>query len=202
MIREEIEWCQFYWYGTNRPELPRVLLIGDSIIVGSATKISELLKDRINIGFYSTSKIVGDPAMYRELALALGEYEPALIYFNNGLHGRDIDLDFYRAGLEQFVDYLSLISKTKLIWRNSTPITVAGKPELLDQGLEGNPLVIDRNCAAAEIMTKRGIPIDDIYSLLVNRPEYCNGDGFHYNEKGWMLIAEHIANTITKALVK
>ncbi|OGV32268.1 MAG: hypothetical protein A2020_14725 [Lentisphaerae bacterium GWF2_45_14] len=200
MKRESTEWCQFYWYETSRSDLPRVLLIGDSIIVGSAPEVASILKGRVNIGFYSTSKIVGDPAIYRELALALGEYEPDIIYFNNGLHGRDCDIDFYRDGLEQFVDYLQLASKAKFVWRNSTPITVKDKPEDLDMRPDGNPLVIERNNVAAKIMEKYGVPVDDVYSLLVSHSEYSSGDGFHYNQTGWKFIAGHIADTIRKSL--
>ncbi len=196
--RESTEWCQFYWYGTENKKLPRVLLIGDSIIVGSAPKVEKNLKGIINVGFYATSKIVGDPAIYRELGLALSEYAPDLIYFNNGLHGREYDIEFYRRGLEQFVDYLSLTDKAKLIWRSSTPISIPGRPEELDPCFSGNSLVIERNEAASAIMLKHKIPIDDLYSLLVGHPEYSNGDGFHYNEKGWTFIAKHISTIIKK----
>lgn len=201
MKRESTEWCHFYWFGTGKPELPRVLLIGDSIIAGSAQEVANILNGKINVGYYSTSKIVGDPAIYRELALALGEYSPDLIYFNNGLHGRNCSIEFYRDGLEAFTDYLKLVSKAKLIWRNSTPITVIGKPEELDMNADGNPLVIERNNVAAEMMKKHKIPVDDIYSLLVDHPEYSSGDGFHYNQEGRAFIAGHIANSVKKELV-
>jgi len=200
MKREQIEWCHFYWFGTDRGDLPRVMLIGDSIIAGSAQEVANILKDKINIGYYSTSKIVGDPAIYRELALALGEYETDLIYFNNGLHGRNYDTDFYEDGLDKFTDYLKLVSRAKLVWRNSTPITIVGKPEELDLRPDGNPLVIERNEIAAKIMGKYKIPVDDVYSLLVKHPEYSSGDGFHYNQDGRIFIAGHIADTIRKNL--
>jgi len=189
MKREPTEWCHFYWFGTDEPGLPRVLLIGDSIIAGSAQEVANILKDKINIGYYSTSKIVGDPAIYRELALALGEYETDMIYFNNGLHGRNCGIDFYEDGLDKFVDYLKLVSRAKLVWRNSTPITIVDKPEELDMRPDGNPLVIERNETAEKIMGKYKIPVDDVYSLLVNHPEYSSGDGFHYNQEGWTFIA-------------
>jgi hypothetical protein len=69
--REQIEWCQFYWYDTPVKNLPRILLIGDSIVVGYGGMVADMMKDKATVGFYSTSKIVGDPAIYRELALAL-----------------------------------------------------------------------------------------------------------------------------------
>jgi len=60
--------------------------------------------------------------------------------------------------------------------------------------------VIERNNAAAEIMKKYNIPIDDVYSLLAGHPEYSCGDGFHYNQTGKTFIARHIADTVRKNL--
>lgn len=40
MKREKIEWCQFYWFDTPERHLPRILLIGDSIVVGHGQAVA------------------------------------------------------------------------------------------------------------------------------------------------------------------
>ncbi len=195
MIREKIEWSQFYWFDSDRSNLKRVLLIGDSIVAASRDGVAKALENKATVAGFSTSKIVGDPAIHRELMLALSDYPIDYIYFNNGLHGLDYDDAFYRRGLEEFTDFLVLTSRAKLCWRHSTPITVCGKPEQLDAK---NDIVVRRNAIAAEIMAARNIPVDDLYAAVVNRPEICSGDGFHYKPEGNQLIAGHAAATIAK----
>lgn len=200
MKREAVEWCQFYWYDTHIKNLPRILLIGDSIVLGYSRPVSELMCGRATVGFHATSKIVGDPAIYRELALALGDYPVDMIYFNNGLHGLDCDDDFYRKGLEDFTDFLRLTTKARLLWRNSTPVTVLGRPEEFDP--VKNQTVLRRNKIAEEIMEKRGIPTDDLYSLAAKRPELSAKDGFHYTQEGVKVLSEHVSGYLTKVLLR
>ena len=59
MKREKIEWCQFYWFDTPERHLPRILLIGDSIVVGHGQAVARRLQGVATVGFYATSKIAG-----------------------------------------------------------------------------------------------------------------------------------------------
>lgn len=198
MKREVIEWCQMYWFDTGINNQPRVLLIGDSIVVGHRAQVAERMKDIATVGGFSSSKIVGDPAFYRELELALADYPVDMIYFNNGLHGLDCSDESYRSGLEELVQFLQTNTRARLHWRSSTPITVKGEPEKLSE--ESNPIVIRRNRIAEEIMKKHHIPVDDLYSEMLNHPEYSAGDGYHYNADGINAQAEHVAAYLRKAL--
>lgn len=199
MIREKTEWSQFYWFDSGRNDLKRVLLIGDSIVAATRDYVAELLAEKATVAAFSTSKIVGDPAIQRELMLALADYPIDFIYFNNGLHGLGYDDAFYQRGLEQFTNFLTLTSRAKLCWRHSTPITVNGKAEEFDAR---NDIIIRRNAIATKIMSKLDIPVDDMYRVLVNRPEISAGDGFHYKPEGNRIIAEHAAETISKHWLK
>lgn len=199
LIREDIEWCQFRWNSTLDDTLPRVLLIGDSIVAGTWEKVAQRLTGKVNVAYFATSKCVGDPDLKRELVHALTGYQWALIYFNNGLHGFSATEKEYAKGLKKTLKLLlKLAGKTPIIWRTSTPITISGKPEELDG--EKNPRVIERNRLAAKIMKKHDIPVDDLYSVVVNRPELSAGDGYHYKEAGRDVQADHVAKTIRKAL--
>ena len=199
MIREEIEWAQFYWYATDHAELPRVLLIGDSIVVGSAAAMLRRLDGRATLATFASSKIVGDPGYNLELELVLSDYLPQVILFNNGLHGRDYSDDFYRAGLVVAIERLQAkCPQAKLLWRSSTPVTAEGDPATFDP--EVNPLVERRNRIAAEIMAERGIPVFDLYAEMLGKPELRVADGYHYLPEGYERIADFLAPKVLASL--
>lgn len=200
MKRETIEWCQFYWFDTPETHLPRILLIGDSIVVGHGQAVAQRLKGEATVGFYSTSKIAGDPAIFRELALALADEPVDIILFNNGLHGFSCSDDFYRAGLELFTDTLRCSTRAMLAWRNSTPVTVSEKPSELDP--EKNNIVLRRNAIAEAVMAERNIPVFDLYSLMLGHPEYRRPDGYHYQEEGIERQADLVADYLRGMLAR
>lgn len=189
MDREKTEWSQFYWFDTDQQTLPRILLVGDSIVVGSRQYVADCLRGTAVVAAYSTSKIVGDPAIYRELSLALSDYNIDLIYLNNGLHGLDCPDDFYQKGLADLIALLKQSTKAKLAWRSSTPISVIDKSDTQDP--VNNPIVVRRNQIAAEIMAQNKIPVNDLYQAIVNHPEFRSNDGYHYTPDGYQFIAEH-----------
>ncbi|MAX25666.1 MAG: hypothetical protein CMJ19_14295 [Phycisphaeraceae bacterium] len=198
-VRESTEWCRYYWFNTERTDLPRVLLIGDSIVAGYGPLVAERLADVATVGFFSTSICVGDPAIYRQLNLAFAGYQFEVVHFNNGLHGFTTTEPDYAVGLEDFLDAIDeLAPNAKHIWRNSTPITVKGEPDKLDP--EKNPRVLERNRLATDIMTRRQIPVDDLYSIAASDPAYANGDGYHYSQQGNEALADHVTEVIKKAL--
>lgn len=198
MDREKTEWSQFYWFDTDQQTLPRVLLVGDSIVVGSRQEVADCLQGTALVAAYSTSKIVGDPAIYRELSLALSDYHIDLIYLNNGLHGRNYSDDFYRKGLADLIAVLRQSSKAKLAWRSSTPVSVKDKPDTLDPVI--NPIAVRRNQIAAEIMAQNKIPVNDLYQAILPHPEFRSNDGYHYTLEGYRFIAEHSAKFIRHLL--
>jgi len=193
MKRESTEWCQFYWFDTEASHLPRLLLIGDSIVAAHRQALARHLQGRATVAAFSTSKIVGDPTLPRELALALADYPIDLIVFNNGLHGLDHEDADYLRGLTELVELLRLNTRARLIWRNSTPITVQGNAAELDVR---NAIVIRRNAIADEIMAKAGIPVIDLYSDMLGHPEFCVGDGFHFNADGVAAQAARLAQQL------
>lgn len=198
MRRENIEWCQFHWADTQATHLPRVLLVGDSIVAGHRGVVAERLRDKAAVAAYSTSKIVGDPRIAGELALALAHDRVDLVVFNNGLHGMDAPDDAYRAGLESFVDQLRESTAARLHWRNSTPIRGEdgdGAPHP-----EKNAVVLRRNAIAAEIMARHAIPTLDLYTPALAHPEYSAADGVHFNEAGNAVLGGLAADYVERAL--
>jgi len=195
-VREDIEWCNFRWDHAPDTTLPRVLLIGDSIVVGYREVVSGRLEGVANVDMLATSKCITDPALVRETRFVMEEYEHAVIHFNNGLHGKHLSDEQYEAGLREYVRTLRQLSNARLVWASSTPVAKAGDPAALHE--ERNPQVLSRNRIAAEIMKEHGIPVHDLYGLVVGRPELRVGgaDLAHYNADGQAVQGEAVAKTI------
>ncbi|MBO7741076.1 MAG: hypothetical protein J6S21_00850, partial [Victivallales bacterium] len=175
--------CQYYWYDTDCTHLPRVLLVGDSIVVGQRDVMSRRMQGRVAISAFSTSKMVGDPGFIRELELAFSDEMPDLVIFNNTLHGFDYDDAVYRDGLEATFQHIRRKYPVELVWRSGTPVTEYGN--LSQLSAEKNVIVVRRNAIAAEICGRTGIQIIDMYSGMLERPELRHADGYHYLQEGY-----------------
>lgn len=195
--RERIEWVQFRWENVNDPNIPRILLIGDSISKGYHQLVVDELKGIAHVDNMATSKVVSDPAIFKETVYALDEYNHAIIHFNNGLHGKGIDTRTYAEALEGYVIYLRrLAPEAQLIWSNTTPVPSSQEGIKLDA--DRNAMVLERNKAAKKIMKTYQIPIIDLYNLMVDDLESLSASkgNVHYNEKGRRMQAKAIAERI------
>jgi hypothetical protein len=197
LIRENIEWISIRWHNAPDTKAKRVLLTGDSIVVGHGTRVHDLLKDKIRVDYFATAKHVTDAEFMGDLdfMLARGNYE--LIVFNNGLHGFDIDDELYKPALREAL--MTLKGRTpKLAWRSSTPIL--DKSNLKKLNSERNPRVIRRNKDAAAVAKELGLPVLDLYSEMVKRKEFFSPDAVHFNEAGQQFQAEKVAEFIRSLL--
>ena len=57
-----------------------------------------------------------------------------------------------------------------------------------------------RNKIAEEIVGKEGIPVDDLYTLVKDHPEYWSQDGVHFNSQGIAVEAEQVSKQILESL--
>jgi hypothetical protein len=183
-IRENIEWTNFRWF--NAPDLkkPRILLIGDSIVVGHGDLVHKLIEEDFCIDYMA------------ELNYMLSKRDYEMVIFNNGLHGFDIEDQVYIDHLQAVLTELKSRVK-QLVWRNSTPIR---KKEDLNLFEERNDRVILRNKAARGIARELDIPILDLYTPMSEKVELFSPDAIHYNEDGRLFQAEMVADFIKKIL--
>jgi len=188
---EYIEWLDVWVAGADRSDLPRLLLVGDSIARSYYVHVDQALAGRFYCARLCTSTCVCDPLYLRELSLLLEEYSFALIHFNNGLHGGGYALDEYRAGIERTWDYISAHApNARCVWAASTPVRWANRTTELN--VERTAWVQERNRAAAEVAAARGIPVDDLFTPVRDHPEYFGDDGVHYNAAGVAVLGETV----------
>lgn len=198
VVRENIEWLDVWMPNTNDRDLPRVLLIGDSITRGYGRQVEAALKGKAYVSRMATSKSLGDPALLDEVRLVLGQQAFDVIHFNNGLHGAGYSEPEYAAAMPALLRvFRRHAPKARLIWASTTDVRRRNRLEETDPK---TARVVERNRAAAEIARKRNIPVNDLFSLVSDHPEYHAADGVHFNEKGSEVLAAQVAGSILKLL--
>jgi hypothetical protein len=198
IARENIEWLDVWVPNSNDRDQPRVLLIGDSITRAYFPEVEQRLKGKAYLARLATSKSVGDPALLKEIELVLAETHFDVIHFNNGMHGDGYSEGEYRAAFPAFVEAIRRGAPgAKLIWATTTPVR---QRDDLKQLAPKTERVRSRNAIAAEILTKRNIPTDDLFTLVEHHPEYWKSDGVHFGPDGVKAQAEQVARKIAELL--
>jgi hypothetical protein len=197
-IRERIEWADIWVTDAEKDDLPRVLLIGDSITRGYFGEVEKHLSGKAYCARLTTSKCVSDSFFPDEVQLLLKQYRFAVIHFNNGLHGWGYTEEQYRDGLLRLMATFQEHAKgAKLIWATTTPMRDQGNLQHVSERTER---VKVRNQIAAEIMDKLGLPIDDLYGLVEQHHDWHSGDGVHFNEKGKQALGKQVGESVRKYL--
>ena len=133
-IRERVEWCDKHVEETGKTDLPRVLFIGDSISAGYRGPAVNELKGKAYFAYFCSSIALGEPTLFDELKLMLGQYKFDVIHFNVGMHGWGYTEDEYRAAFPKLIALLRAEAPgVKLICATTTPYrTGAPKFEQFD----------------------------------------------------------------------
>ncbi len=190
-VREDIEWIGIRWHDeVSSAGLPRVLLIGDSIVVGHGTMLRDHLRGRYGVDYFATSKIVSDHEYMPDLEFMMSRYDYEAIIFNNGLHGSRVADSIYAEALAAVVAELRRRT-AHLVWRNSTPCYAW--PGREDKGWTERVQV--RNALAAAVMAAAGVPVLDAYALLAGQPE-LSSDGVHFTAAGYAKLVAAEADCI------
>ena len=196
--REVYEWVNVWREQAHKArtsKLPKVLVIGDSIVGNYFDTVSKELKGVADCTRLNGSRVVGDPVLLQEFLLVDDErYD--VIHVNNGLHGYDTTEADYARYLAQYIDFIRARQpQAKIIWGRSTQMM----PAFCEYEKRKDRLV-ERNRLADAIMAERGIPMTDLYSVTLGKPELYSKDGIHYNEKGSRALGLAAVKSIRTAL--
>jgi acyl-CoA thioesterase-1 len=194
----------------NRPDLPRVLVLGDSIVNQYSTFLREKLIGRANVRTGGTaydaqpdwSAVVAREVTERERALG----RPFdLIQFNWGLHAlkwaqgveysmrfkegyvRCVPLERYGEELEKLVIELKKTGR-RLVWATTTPANNGSQPDDAEA----------YNAIAREIMRRHGIAVHDLHAFVVtNRIAQTEPRNCHFPRNS----AEHLGHQVATTLI-
>lgn len=188
----------------DKPGLPRVLLIGDSISIGYTLAVRRLLEGKANVHRIANNAADTERGL-RQLQNWLGNQRWDVIHFNWGLHDlkrvsdteTQVPLEQYERNLRRLVQQLKATG-AKLIWASTTPVPEA---ELSPRRKTRDAIVY--NEAASRIMRENGIPIDDLYSLALPRLQQIQRPAnVHFTETGSELLGAQVAESIRHALAQ
>ena len=200
--------------GLGAGELPKALLIGDSISIGYTPHVVTALKGRVEVSHHKGNAQHTGTGL-KMLDRWIGKRQWDVIHFNWGLwdlcyrnsdskvQGRrdkkkgmlTTSLAQYEKNLDQLVSRLKK-TKAKLIWAHTTTVP---------KGEAGRKLGDDDryNEAAARIMKKHGIEINDLNALSDSFPAglFTAPGNVHFKAEGSRRLGQAVAAEITAALV-
>jgi acyl-CoA thioesterase-1 len=184
----------------DKADLPRVLLIGDSISIGYTPATRKLLEGKANVHRIATN---GGPTIrgLESIDAWLGDGRWDVIHFNWGLHDlRKDQPDMHQvpiADYEKNLDTLVIrLKKTgaKLIWANTTPV-----PEGAQRRTPGDE--VKYNEVAAKIMKKHDVTANDLYTFANSQLDKIQKKAdVHFTPQGSAALAGQVAAAIEKAL--
>ncbi|MBO6167198.1 MAG: SGNH/GDSL hydrolase family protein [Kiritimatiellae bacterium] len=195
---ENTEWSTSYAYHLTdaNKDLPRILLVGDSICQGYQGKVRAKLEGKANVTYWASSYCVTSPGYLRLLAFYLDEAKYDVIHFNNGLHSCDTPIADYAKAYRAAIRLIKKKQpKAKIVWASSTPLNATdsrvGKVAAL-------------NAAARRAAESVGdVAENDLYSLAdpLDRKSYWV-DTHHYTDAGYELLASQVVEKVVAAWAK
>lgn len=184
--------------------LPRVLILGDQIYQQPASELRKELKGKAEVHCprMEPGVVWNSVTALQLLEQQLGEGRWDLIHFNCGLgdlihrvpgvkafrvmprHAGGIRTtapEQYEKNLNTLVTRLKTTG-AKLVWGSTTPIRHSST-NVFEKGTE-----ISYNVIAAKVMTKHGIPTNDMYTFVkglidMNKPAGHGADPFFFDRK-------------------
>lgn len=195
-MKERFEWVQSWCDEALSDDLPRVLLIGDSITRQYQDRVRELLRDKCYVDYFSSSYATDSPLYQTLIKAFIRDSKYSVIHFNNGLHGFHIGKSAYKSRLKKLLK--AFPNDCKVILASTT--FVFEKGNMIPDKAWGKR-VSERNAAIDELSEEFGFSIDDLYS--VSRTIDSNGrsnDGTHFKDEGIDILANIVVKSILNVL--
>lgn len=171
------------------PSLPSVLLIGDSVSRGYTQAVRKALAGKANV-HRAPANCGPTSTGVRMIDVWLGDGRWDVIHFNFGIHDRATPIADYTQRMEQLVERMKKTG-AKLIWATTTPI-----PDVPEKNQTAESIV-QRNEAAAEIMKKHSVVIDDLFTAVTpHLKELQNPGDVHFNGSGYDFLGKKVAESI------
>ncbi len=194
--------------------LPRVLLIGDSISIGYTLPVRKLLDGKANVHRVLTNCGPTTKGV-EQIDQWLGDKPWDVIHFNWGLHDlkymgaegqnladpqaagsrQQVPPAEYEANLRQLVQRLKKTDAV-LIWCSTTPVPEGAQGRVPGDAAQYNQI-------ATRIMEEHGVVVNDLYAFAKPRLAQIQlPANVHFTADGSAALAEEVARAITAALAK
>ena len=198
---ERIEWTNIWIPSADKNDLPRVLLIGNSITQGYYGNVKDGLKGKAYVARYTTSRGILDPVLFEEIKTIIKHHKFDVIHFNNGLHGYHYTPEQYERGLKKLIALLKKYGQgAELIGATSTRVLPGFKGWKTDEF--NQKLIETRNKIMKKVCKENDIEVDDLYEVTKDHPGWFKSDKIHYNKDGYMQLGKQAIHYILNKLEK
>jgi len=190
--------------------MKNILLLGDSIRKGYDCYVKERMADIANV-YYPEENSMFTQYILRHLHYWIQDLELKqidAIHWNAGLwdtlriYGDEplTDIKVYAENVERIIKRMKhLFPEVKIIFATSTPVMEEGFIE--DFECRYNRDVEEYNKVACEIARKYDVGVNDLYSLLKDKPDSFHSDQTHfYTADATELIGDKVAGMLCDAL--
>lgn len=191
--------------------MKRVVLIGDSIRMGYEATVRSALEGAAEI--WTPGQENGGTS--RNVLARLEEWvvgqRPDIVHVNAGLHdlardpgqpGPRVELAEYPSNVRAILKGIRERTKARVVWALSTPVNQQWHHQ--DRGFDRHEAdVTAYNAAAAGVCRELGVPVNDLYGLVMaaGRDQLLQKDGVHFKPEGYALLGCGVANVIRALLV-
>eukprot|EP00118_Oscarella_pearsei_P025183 m.307676 g.307676 ORF g.307676 m.307676 type:complete len:223 (+) comp42611_c0_seq1:53-721(+) len=188
----------------SNTSLPQYLIIGDSISIGYSPILIKNLTGKYEAQHINVNG--GTSARGKEcLNLWLGNRTWDLISFNFGLHdlandSEHVAVEVYSENLQNITNRL-IATKAKVLWVDTTPV-----PNTKVEPPRSDEDVVKYNEAAATVMKKLNVPIDDLHGWVEAKCgehyKTCPGiqleGNVHFDPAGYEYLVQSLVMAISK----
>lgn len=196
------------------PNLPMVMILGDSISMGYTGGVKKALKGKANV-IHNPGNSQGTTHTKAQLDQWLKLQDWDVIHFNLGLHDLkrvkvagtpensddpndpyQADLATYSTNMEEIVKKLKA-TDAKLIFATTTPFPAGVSPYRSPED------AAKYNEAAVAVMKKNNIPVNDLYALVEpDLSKLQKPKNVHFKKAGSAMMAKQVSEYIEKALAQ
>ena len=192
----------------QKSALPKVVLVGDSIRLGYASRVAKLLDGKaIVVSAMANGEDSGN--VLENLEEWVIREQPDVVHLNAGLHdlkrtgaAYQVPLPQYEKNLNEILHRIQQGTHAKIIFATSTPI-IDRLHAARRAGFDRFEADVEKyNSAAVAVMKGAGIPVNDLHKLVEDqgREKLMAGDGTHYTDAGYDVLAAAVVNSITHSL--
>ena len=193
-------------------QLPRILLIGDSIRMWYAPLVAKALENVAKViiikeNCEDSAKVRANVQRWLHEA---GTGQLRVVHINSGLHDikraygsehRQQPLPAYIDNLRWIVTTLRAGSSAQLMWATTTPVIF--ERHHARKGFDRFEEDVDEyNKVALALMEEFNIPVDDLYGVIMRhgKERAIGEDGVHMTEEGNRALAAAVADTLRRYL--
>ncbi len=193
-----------------KPELPKVVLVGDSIRLGYAPLVAKRLEGKAVV--VSPADNGGDSGnVLKHLDEWVVREKPDIVHLNCGLHDlklakqtkqHQVEPDQYEANLKQIVARVRKETTAALVFASTTPINDERHAKRGGNFDRTEADVQRYNDAAVKVMKEAGVPVHDLHWVIDQGgpDKLLLADGTHYTPAGYERLADAVADCVLRQL--